>query len=227
MLFLSSSPLLQRSSRLRYVLCLRFWAIYNQLTHHSFYLHLLILKTCRLYNVFGSGVNHGIYAQIMAQSALANKGRTVNLLWGAGTQMALWFYAMVCFLRLRQPLAATIHQQKFADLNPNGSVRAAVHDIKDNKFWKCVYLLLRDVFPALRLLCYYNKSKPAMDKIFFLSHRTILALEKLEEFLNNRNLFGSLRSDSNLTQEGNIVLGEGGDISVEENVVYENAPPPI
>jgi hypothetical protein len=28
-----------------------------------------------------------------------------------------------------------------------------------------------------------------------------------------------------LTQEGNIVLGEGGDISDEENVVYENAPP--
>jgi hypothetical protein len=54
-----------------------------------------------------------------------------------------------------------------------------------------------------------------MDKIFFLSHRTTLALEKLEEFLNNRNFFGSLRSDSNLTQEGNIVLGEGGDISDE------------
>jgi hypothetical protein len=32
-------------------------------------------------------------------------------------------------------------------------------------------------------------------------------------------------SDSNLTQEGNIVLGERGDISDEENVVYENAPP--
>jgi hypothetical protein len=64
-----------------------------------------------------------------------------------------------------------------------------------------------------------------MDKIFFLSHRTPLALEKLEEFLNNRNLFGSLRSDSNLTQEGNIVLGEGGDIGDEENVVYENAHP--
>jgi hypothetical protein len=64
-----------------------------------------------------------------------------------------------------------------------------------------------------------------MDKIFFLSHRTTLALEKSEEFLNNRNLFGSLRSDSNLTQEGNIVLGEGGDISDEENIVYENAPP--
>ncbi len=64
-----------------------------------------------------------------------------------------------------------------------------------------------------------------MDKIFFLSRRTTLALEKLEEFLNNRNLFGSIRSDFNLNQEGNIVLGEGGDISDDENVVYENARP--
>jgi hypothetical protein len=190
-----------------------------------FFLQLLILKTCRLYNVFGLGANQGIYAQFMAQSAMVNKGCLINLLRGAGTRMALWFCAMVSLLCLRQPLAATIHQQKFVDLNLNVSVRAAVHDIKDDKFWKCVYLLLCAVFPALRLLRYCNKSKPAMDKTFFLSHRTTLALKKSEEFLNNRNLFGSLRSDSNLTQDGNIVLGEGGDISDEENVVYENAPP--
>ncbi len=150
-------------------------------------------------------MNHEIYAQFMAQSAMANKGCTVNLLWSAGTQMALWFYAMVHLLCLRQPLAATIHQKRHFDLNLNNSVRAAVHDIKDDKFWKCIYELLCAVFPALRLLCYYDKSKPGMDKIFFLSHRTTLALEKSEEFLNKRNLFGSLRSDSNLTQEGNIV----------------------
>jgi hypothetical protein len=92
---------------------------------------------------------------------------------------------------------ATIHQQKIVDLNLNDSVRAAVHDIKDNKFWKCICMLLHALFPTLRLLHYCNKSKPAMDKIFFLSHRTTLALKKLEEFLNNRNLFGSLKSDSN------------------------------
>jgi hypothetical protein len=68
----------------------------------------------------------------MAQSAMANKSCSVNLLWGAGTQMALWFYAMVHLLGLWQPLAATIHQQRFVDLNLNDSVRAAVHNIKDN-----------------------------------------------------------------------------------------------
>ena len=86
----------------------------------------MILKTCRLYNVFGSGANHGIYAQFMSQSALANGGRKVGLLRGAGTRMALWFYAMIRVLRLRQPLTATIHQQKFVDLNLNESAKAVI-----------------------------------------------------------------------------------------------------
>jgi hypothetical protein len=187
----------------------------------SLFHQILILKTCRLYNVFGSGANHGIYAQFMAQSALANNGRKVGLLRGAGTRMALWFYAMLRLLRLKQPLRATIHQQKFVDLNHNDSVRAAVHDIKDDKFWKCIYLLLRAVFPALRLLRYCDKSKPAMDKIFFLSHRTTLALEKSEEFLNDKQFFGSLRMDSNLDREGNIVLGDRCDEESDgEDVVF-------
>ena len=127
----------------------------------------MILKTCRLYIVFRSGANHGIYAQFMSQSSLANGGRKVGLLRGASTRMALWFYAMIRALRLRQPLTATIHQQKFVDLNLNKSAKAAVRDIKDDKFWKCVYILLCAVFPALRLLHYCNKNKPAMDMIFF------------------------------------------------------------
>ncbi len=86
----------------------------------------------------------------------------------------------MCLLRLQQPLVGTIHQQKNVDLNLNNSVRAAVHDIKDDKFWKCIYILLCAVFLALRLLCYCDKSQPAMDKIFFLSHRTMLALNKSE-----------------------------------------------
>ena len=66
--------------------------------------------------MFGSGASHAIYAQFMAQSALANRGRKVCLIRGAGTRMALWFYAMICLIRLQQPLKATIHQQQFLDL---------------------------------------------------------------------------------------------------------------
>ena len=170
--------------------------------------------------MFGSGANHGIYAQFMDQSALANSGHKVGLLRGAGTRMALWFYAMMQALRLRQALEATIHQQKFLELKLKDSAKAAVRDVKDEKFWKCIYIILRAVFPALRLLCYCDKNKPAMDKIFFLSHRTTVALDKSEALLNDKLLFGALKSDSNLRAEGDIVLGEV--VDDDDSVLFED-----
>ena len=47
---------------------------------------LLILKTCRLYNVFGSGAHHAIYAQFMAQSSMYNKGRPFCVVLEHGVQ---------------------------------------------------------------------------------------------------------------------------------------------
>jgi hypothetical protein len=67
-----------------------------------------------------------------------------------------------------------------------------------------------------------------MDKIFFLSHRTKQAIERLQEFLNNSNLFGALTMDSNLIAEGNVILGSNdGDIKNEETeeVVFKETPP--
>ena len=46
-------------------------------------------------------------------------------------------------------------------------------------------------FLALRALCYCDSNIPAMDKIFHLSHRTTLAIERLCDFLNNADLFGT------------------------------------
>ncbi len=117
---------------------------------HLVYLSGLILKMCRMYNRFGSGASHAIYAQFMAQLALANRGWKVCLIRGAGTRMALWFYAMIHLICLQQPFKATIHQQQFLDLALTTSAKGAVHDIKDNNFWKCMYILLCAVFPALR-----------------------------------------------------------------------------
>jgi hypothetical protein len=90
-------------------------------------------------------------------------------------------------LRLRQALLSTIHEQKFLELESmkKQSVWIAIQDIEDKKFWKCLYILLHSVFPALRALHFCNASRPVMDKIFFLSHRTTQAIERSQEFLNN------------------------------------------
>ena len=131
------------------------------------------------------------------------------LIQGAGTQMALWFYAMMCLIHLQQPLKATIHQQNFLDLTltTSASARGAVQDIKDENFWECMYILLRAVFPALRALWYCDSNTPYMDKLFHLSHRTTVAIENSLYDLNDESLFGSLKTDQILIEEGNMVMG--------------------
>ena len=180
---------------------------------------VLILKTCRMYYVFGSGASHAIYAQFMVQSALAlaNRDQKVCLIQGAGTQMALWFYAMMRLIRLQQPLKATIHQQKILDTTRTNSAKGAVQDIKDTNFWKCMYILLCAEFPALRALWYRDSNMPCMDKLFHLSHRTTVAIENSLEHLNDESLFGSLKTDQNLIEEGNIVLGSDLDNNSANN----------
>ena len=52
---------------------------------YHMYCCLLSNNPCRMYNVFGSGSNQGIYAQFMAQSSLTHGGPAVGLLRGAET----------------------------------------------------------------------------------------------------------------------------------------------
>ena len=84
------------------------------------------LKLCRMYNVFGLGASlqsmrnswHNLHWQTRTES--------VPYLRCCGTQMALWFYAMMRLIRLQQPLNATIHQQKLLDLSLTTSTKGAV-----------------------------------------------------------------------------------------------------
>lgn len=167
----------------------------------------LILKTCRLYNVFGSGATHAIYAQFMEQSALANRGRKVGLLRGAGTRFATWFYAMMRLLRMRNALLATIHQAKFRSLTLNDRARHAIMDIEDPVFWKAQYAILRAVFPSIRVLRYCDSNTPAMDKLYSLSHRTSVAIGLSLTSLNDTTLFGPLSPSDGLGLEENEVYG--------------------
>jgi hypothetical protein len=143
--------------------------------------------------------------------------------------MALWFYAMIQLLCLQQPLKATIHQQKFLELTLTNSAKGAVQDINEENFWKFMYILLCAVFPALRALWYCNSNTPScMDKIYYLSHRTTVAIENSQADLNDERLFGSLKTDRNLIKEGNIVLGSNLNNSTnndEDEIVFEKAPP--
>jgi hypothetical protein len=100
---------------------------------------------------------------------------------------------MMLLLCLKGPLKSTIHQQKFCDLDLNSIAKADVRGIKDDKLWKCMYILLHSIFPALRALCYCDASKPSMDKIFVQSHRTTQAIEMSKSYWMMRVFLEVLR----------------------------------
>ncbi len=100
----------------------------------------LALKAYRLYNIFGSGANHAIHAQFMAQASIFNDGRKIGLLRGAGTGFTTWFYAMDRLLRLKRALKVTIHGAAFEAVANNARVVLAVEDIEDEVFWKSIFV---------------------------------------------------------------------------------------
>ncbi len=60
----------------------------------------LVLKACRLYNVFGSDANHGIHAQFMIQASAINNGKGIGLFRGAKTRFVTWFLpSTVCSVK--------------------------------------------------------------------------------------------------------------------------------
>ena len=148
----------------------------------------------------------------MEQSAQFNSGRKGNLLRGSGTRMGLWFYAFIRLLRLKAPLKATIHQQKFRDLDINERARQAIRDIENDSFFKAVYVLSRAVFPALRALRLCDTNTPSMDKILYLVMRVRKAIELSVPSLNDANIFDEFDVDADgLSSELSQVFGEEGD----------------
>ncbi len=102
----------------------------------------LVLKTCRIYIIFGSEANHGIHVQFMAQASCFNNGKTIHLLQGAGTRYATWFYDIHGLLHLKKALKATLHGSSFDSVALNAPVVLAVEDIEDEVFWRSIICLL-------------------------------------------------------------------------------------
>ena len=160
--------------------------------------------------MFGSGASHAIYAIFIAQSAAMNNGRKIGLLRGAGTQFATWFYAMVRVLRLKPVLLATVHNVEFRKLTLPRRARLASRDVVNAGYFKAMYILLRSVFSALRLLCYSDSNTPALDKAGFLTHRTSVAIEKSVDLLNDSELFleGEDGEEQEFKDEVEAVFGD-------------------
>lgn len=144
----------------------------------------------RLYRAFGSGSNHKPYAFFMQHSKSYNNGRKVGLFRSAETRFASIFYAMHRALRCRRALESTIHSAQWNDLKRlKAFITRAAEDVKDNTFWKRIFVLLRALFPLLKLLRCADSNKPNMDKVCYHLFQTRQHLIMSKDDLMDEKLF--------------------------------------
>ena len=116
-------------------------------------------------------------------------------------------YAMMRLLRMKDVLLSNVQSAAFKELEKTDVVRAAIFDITDPKFFKALYILLRAVFLAVRVLCYCDKGEPCMDKLYYLTYHTTDALNRSKTLLNDPEVFG-FKEDATLESSQMEVYGD-------------------
>ncbi len=111
--------------------------LWNSFFQYLTFSQRLVLKTCRLYNIFGSGANHAIHAIFMDQAAAINGNQRIGLLRGAGTRFATLFYAMHRLLRQKRALKATIHSPAFSRVALFKILKMKSSGSQFTVFWEC------------------------------------------------------------------------------------------
>jgi hypothetical protein len=173
------------------------------------FIQQLNLQVKRLYRTFGSGSNHKPYAFFMQHSKTYNKGRRVGLLRSAETRFASFFYAMHRALCCREALESTVHSAQWKDLKRlKAFITRAANDVKDKTFWKRLFVLLRALFPLLKLLRCADSNKPNMDKVCYHVHQIRMHLIRSKDDLMDEELFPANYSISKADEEdGNYDSG--------------------
>ena len=166
-------------------------------------------KECRLYNVFSSGASHGIYALFIKHSTLHNNGKAKGLVRGASNRFATWFIAMWNSLTQRGTLISLVHDPLYAKLDIVKEERTlcATKDVKNYKFWKAKYFLVKSVYAGLIALRYADSNESGMCKIYYLVHRVTESIKKYAEVLNDPDIF-DIEDDGQVEWEREQVFGE-------------------
>ena len=129
-------------------------------------------KKCQ--NIWGS-VRHKPSAMFKKYSREHNNGIPLGFIkpsecWMAGEQIAL-----LCLLRLRNALKATVMSKEFRDLKVfwGGSDIILCDD-----FWKYLFLMCQALYAPMRVLRLADQKTPAMDKLYFYVLQTDAMLPK-------------------------------------------------
>ena len=120
-----------------------------------------------IYNIFGSGIYHKPHS-IFKFKYQEFHNRNIGLFSGNETRMTGYFMVIHRDLRMRKVLQDTISSAEFISIPTNTKFTKAVKYIHDNNSWERCYVLLKILFPCLRVLRLADSNLSGMDKVLLL-----------------------------------------------------------
>ena len=113
-------------------------------------LHKMIAHHKAIYNIFVSDLYHKPHFifELKPQDFL---NRNIGIFSGNDTRMAVYFVGMHRDLRMWKVLQYSILSAEFSSMTTNSELSKDVRYIHNNKSWDRFYLLLKPIFPCLRV----------------------------------------------------------------------------
>ena len=139
-----------------------------------------------IYIIFGSSIDHKPHS-IFKPKSQEFQNRHIGLCSKNKTIVAGYFMGMHRDLWMRKVLQATISFTEFIGILTNNKFDKAVRYIQDNKSWERCYVLLKIMFPCLRVICLEDSNLAVMDKAYYYQERPNSVLRKQSLILIIRN----------------------------------------
>ena len=99
--------------------------------------------------------------------------------------MAGYFIEIHRDLRMIKALLATVVPAEFNTISLNSNFSRVVSYIQDNKYWERIYVLLKLLYPCLRIIFLVNSKKSVMDKVFYYPRMTNIYIIKSSSDIYN------------------------------------------
>ena len=119
-----------------------------------------------IYILFGSGIYQKPHSIFKSKSQDFHK-RKIGIFSGNETRMAGYFMVMHRDLRMRKVLQATISFDEFLSIPTTAKFTKAVKYINDDKLWERCYVLLKIIFPCLRVLRLSDSNLAGMENVYY------------------------------------------------------------
>ena len=141
-----------------------------------------------IYNIFGSGIYHkphSIYKPISQEF----HNRNIGLFSGNETRMAGYFMGMHRYFFMRRVIQAIISSAEFISIITSNKFTKAVRQIHDNNSWERCYVILKIIFPCIRVIRLADSNITGMDKVYYYSRMTKRCIEKKISDIDYQRLF--------------------------------------